>query len=133
MRFTKITIIRANVPKARSVNEELQWLGASLGLFNLRDKDKSCFRIFVTLIKSLKAGRPLSSDDVADQLNLTRGTVIHHLNKLMESGLVVQEKNHYVLSVETLEELVDVVQKNINRALDGLKSVAKDLDERLEL
>ena len=50
---TKITIIRIRKPAQSNINKELQWLGSSLGLFGLRDKDKSCFRIFIELIKSI--------------------------------------------------------------------------------
>ena len=50
----RITIIRMRRPETPSLNEELQWFGSSLGLFNLRDKDKSCFRIFIELLKATK-------------------------------------------------------------------------------
>ena len=46
--FTKITIVRINQEVPEQIDEELQWIGSSLGLFNLRDKDKSCYRIFIT-------------------------------------------------------------------------------------
>ncbi|MBU1975746.1 MAG: helix-turn-helix domain-containing protein, partial [Nanoarchaeota archaeon] len=113
MRFTRVTIIRITAPKHTDVNEELQWFGHSLGLFSVRDKDKSCFRIFITLIKSLKARKALTSDEIAAVTQLTRGTVVHHLNKLMESGIVVTEKNRYYLNVESLEDLVDLMEHNI--------------------
>ena len=45
MRFTKITIISAKKPKESDINEKLQWFGGSLGLFGIRYKDKSCFRV----------------------------------------------------------------------------------------
>ena len=48
----RITIINVRKPALRTINDELQWLGSSLGLFNLRDKDKSCFRIFIELLKN---------------------------------------------------------------------------------
>ncbi|MFW6449793.1 MAG: hypothetical protein ACOCZ6_01955 [Nanoarchaeota archaeon] len=61
-----ITIIRLKKPRSNEINEELQWLGASLGLFNLRDKDKSCFRIFIELIKNARIrDEPLTSDQIA--------------------------------------------------------------------
>ena len=56
IRYQRITIIKSDKPKSHGLNQELQWFGASLGLFGLRDKDKSCFRIFIALIKGLKKG-----------------------------------------------------------------------------
>ena len=37
--YPKITIIKIRKPARNELNEELQWVGASLGLFNLRDKE----------------------------------------------------------------------------------------------
>ena len=127
MRFTRITIIRIKKPDQDNINEELQFLGESLGLFNERDKDKSCFRIFIILINSLRKGIKVTSDEIADKTNLTRGTVIHHLNRLMESGIVVSQKNYYMLAVDNMEELVDLVKNNLVKTFDNLKP------KRLEL
>ena len=64
----KITIVKINRPAERDINKELQWLGYSLGLFNLRDKDKSCYRIFLELLKSAKKEAGLSSATVVKTL-----------------------------------------------------------------
>jgi predicted transcriptional regulator len=116
-----------------NINDELQFLGESLGLFSERDKDKSCFRIFIILIKSLKTGHQLTSDEIAERTNLTRGTVIHHLNRLMESGIVVSQKNFYMLAVDNMEELVELVKNNLVKTFDGLKPIARNVDKKLEL
>ena len=133
MRFTKITIVSIRKPKERDLNERLQWFGASLGLFGKRDKDKSCFRIFIELLKNLKEQGPVSSDELALRTGLTRGTVVHHLNKLMSSGIVTAEKNGYQFKMDNLEGLAEIVKDNVNRAFDNLKETAKDLDNELGL
>lgn len=129
----RITIVNIRKPAEHNVNQELQWFGSSLGLFNLRDKDKSCFRVFVELLKSAKAKRTLTSDDLALRLALSRGTIIHHINKLIESGLVVHEGNTYTLRVDNLKSLIEEVEKDIRRACDDLKEIAKEIDNRLGL
>ena len=129
----RITIVNIRKPAEHNVNQELQWLGSSLGLFNLRDKDKSCFRVFIELLKSAKAKHTLTSDELALNLALSRGTIIHHINKLMESGIVVHEHNTYTLRVENLKSLIDEVEKDLKRACEDLKDVAKEIDHRLGL
>ena len=131
--YQKITVIRARKPAENNLNSELQWLGSSLGLFNLRDKDKSCFRIFIELLKSAKAKHPLNSDDIALNLGLTRGTVIHHINKLMESGIVVHESKKYILRVHNLQELINEMEKDFKRTIDDLRDVASEIDDKLGL
>ncbi|MGV8172439.1 MAG: ArsR family transcriptional regulator [Candidatus Woesearchaeota archaeon] len=133
MRFTRITIIRMRKPEQEHINDELKFLGESLGLFSERDKDKSCFRIFILLIKALKTGHKLTSDEIADSTNLTRGTIIHHLNRLMESGIVVSQKNYYMLAVDSMEELVELVKNNLTKTFDNLKPIARNIDKKLEL
>jgi len=129
----RITIVRHRIPVRKNINEELQWFGNSLGLFNLRDKDKSCFRIFIELIKSAKKNIPLTSDEIAEKLALSRGTVIHHMNKLMESGIVIHEQNKYMIRVDNLETLIEEIKKDLNRTMDDLKQVAENIDKWLEL
>ena len=129
--YPKITIITIRRPARNDINEELLWIGASLGLFNLRDKDRSCFRIFVELLKSSKIGKGLSSDEIAFKSGLSRGTVIHHINKLIESGLVIVEERKYVLREAKLEPLIDEIEKDVIRSLDGLRAIAKDIDKKM--
>lgn len=129
----KITIINIRKPAVKNINQELQWFGTSLGLFNLRDRDKSCFRIFIELLKAAKYKIPLSSDELAYRLSLSRGTVIHHINKLMDAGIVIYYKNRYMLRVDNLEALIDEVEKDIKRTCENLKSIAKEIDTTLGL
>jgi len=127
----RITIIKMRKPVQKNVNQELQWLGSSLGLFNLRDKDKSCFRVFIEMLKSAKKGIPLSSDELAYMLCLSRGTVIHHINKLIDSGIVVPAHKGYILRVDNLKELIGEVEKDLSRTCDELKKMAEDIDKSL--
>ena len=129
----RITLIRIPKPRSSDVNIELQWLGNSLGLFNDRDKDKSCFRIFITLIKAAKHEKSLSSDQIAEHLNLSRGTVVHHVNKLMSSGLVLRERQGYVLRINKMESLVSELQRDMERMCSNLRTVAKEVDGWLGL
>jgi len=129
----RITIINVRKPSKGDINQELQFFGTSLGLFNLRDKDKSCFRIFIELLKSAKQKKELTSDELAAKLKLSRGTIIHHINRLMESGLVIHDGNRYLLRVDNLQTLVEEVEKDIKRTTEDLKNIAKDIDEWIGL
>jgi len=124
----RITIVKLSRP-AQTINEELQWFGNSFDLFSERDKDRSCFRIFIELLKATKTQTPISSDELAAKLNLSRGTVVYHLNKLIESGIVMIIKNKYILRGGNLQELVDEVESDSTRTFKELKRVAKEIDE----
>ncbi len=133
MIYQRITIIRQGKSSKKDINNDLQWFGSSLGLFNLRDKNSSCFRVFIELLKSSRKQRPLSSDQLAYMTGLSRGTVIHHINRLIESGMVVSEKRGYILRVSNLKVLIDEIEKDMKRTFDDLKEMAKQIDKELGL
>lgn len=129
----RITILQIRKPLRTTLNDELQWFGSSLGLFNLRDRDKSCFRVFIELLKAAKEGNPVSSDDLANRLGLTRATVLHHIDTLMEKGMVVARGRGYMLRESNLKRLIEDIKQDITRTYDEIAKVAEDIDGFLEL
>ena len=131
-RVTRIIINRHKRPEEQNLNQELQWLCDSLGLFGSRDKDKSRFRTFLILLKSVDS-EGLTSDQISDKVGLSRGTVVHHLHSLMNSGLVISERSRYMIRVDNLSELIDEVERDILKTISELKEAASDIDKRLNL
>ncbi|MBN1645098.1 winged helix-turn-helix transcriptional regulator [Candidatus Woesearchaeota archaeon] len=129
----RITIIRIRKPLRTTLNEELQWFCNSLGLFNLRDRDKSCFRVFIELLKAAKLRHPLSSDEIASNLNLSRGTVIHHINNLIERGMVSQIRTKYLLRQAKLKDLIEDLRRDSEKTYTDLEKGADRIDEMLGL
>jgi len=129
--FGRVTIIKLRKTGKKDVNIDLQWFSKSLGLFGDRDKEKSCFRIFIELLKSTRRNRPTPSDEIAFRTNITRATVIHHLNRLIESGIVLPTQTGYILRSDNLEGLIEELKKDVIRTLNDLKDIASELDEEL--
>lgn len=128
----RITLVRIRKSSQENdVNRELQWLGTSLGLFNLRDRDSSCFRIFITVIQRAHRNEAISSDEIAEKLGLSRGTVVHHLSKLMDGGLVLRERDGYILREASLTSVIRDLRRDVQDILTELEVAAKDIDERL--
>jgi predicted transcriptional regulator len=125
----RITLVRINNNVNDSVNILIQEFGRSLGLFTQRDKESSCFRIFIDLLKSHED--KISSQELAFRSGLTRGTVVHHLNRLIEEGLVVVEKNRYFLCADNLKNLVANIERDSNRIIANMKKIAEKVDEEL--
>jgi predicted transcriptional regulator len=128
----RITIVQSPPPASDNLNDKLQWFGGSLGLFGLRDKDKSQFRIFIALLKRSRLGSPISSDELAEELHLSRGTVIHHINKLIEAGIVVAHENRYFLRVAELSQLVLEMKRDLEESMESLQEVAGEIDALLK-
>lgn len=75
----------------------------------------------------------MTSDELGYHLKLTRGTIIHHINTLMGSGLVLRDGNRYLLRVDNLSELTDEIEEDLLRSFRKLKAVAEKLDDRMGL
>jgi len=126
--FKKILIIKKEKPSLER-DEELQWISNSLGLFDSnRDKERSCYRIFVELIKEKKS---LKSDEIALNSRLSRGTVVFHLNKLIDSGLVINEDNKYKLKEKKLSFLIKKIRKDLYEYLKEIEEITKDFEKNL--
>lgn len=130
-RFTRITIIRRIVPEEMTINEELQAFSDAVGLFSERDKEKSCFRVFISLLREHHA---LTSDEIATIANLSRATVIHHLNRLMDSGLAIStDDGKYALRAYSFEELADHLEEDVHTYFRELRKLGAKIDEDLGL
>lgn len=117
----------------KNVNSELMWLAQSIGLLNKRDKDKSLYRLFLELIKSSKNKEMLTSDELADRLNLTRATVIHHMKTLQNMGLIRRLNNTYILHSNSLLELFREIDNNYKKTMRQILTIAKNIDDELKL
>jgi len=129
----RVTIVKISKPSDKDLNKNLQWFGNSLGLFSIRDKDRSCFRIFIELVKATKVQNPLTSDEIASRLDLTRGTVIPHVHKLMGSGIIIREGTRYLMRVDSLTTLIEELHKDVSKACKELRDAAQEIDNCLGL
>ena len=127
-RFKRLTIVKVRTPED-NLNSEVQWLSESFGLFSQRDKDKSCFRLFIAL---LQAKHSMSSNELAYKLNLSRATVIHHLNKLISCGLVIIDDNKFILREKNLELCLKRIKDDILSTFEEMESEAKQIDKKLK-
>ena len=68
IRSNRITINRVRKPSPDNVNDELQWFFDSLGVLGNRDKDKSCFRTVIVLLRSIKRDG-MTSDEISEKIS----------------------------------------------------------------
>jgi len=85
----------------------------------------------VELIKAKKDNTLLSSQDLADKSNLSRATVLHHLDKLIESNIVMEKNHEFELIDSNLNSIIIRLKKEMNEFLDEMEKVSKKLDEEL--
>ncbi len=127
-----ITIKRVRSPAPGSLNDDIDFICKSLGYFSQRDKQDTAGKIFRLMVKECCSDADgLSSDDIADRLELTRGSIVHHLNNFMATGLVIKESNMYRLRSSSLQKCMDEIREDIDRILKHMIKIANEIDEKL--
>lgn len=124
-----------NVRKLASVDVEkdLEWVCRSFGFLEPRDRRRTAYRVFRVIIEAARNSDGLSSDAIAEKLALSRGTAIHHLNKMIKSGLVIYHEGQYKLRGRNLATTIEEIQLDTERIFDNLKDVSKTIDDLLHL
>jgi predicted transcriptional regulator len=131
--LAEYTILDVRMVPMVDVEQDIEWICKSFGFLESRDKEKTAARIFRALLEATKRGEGLSSDELAEKLGLSRGTMVHHLNKLMKSGLVIHHQGRYKLRAFSLQRTVEEVKRDIARVFENINQVAKSIDENLGL
>ncbi len=128
----RIVIRRIEKPFEKNVEREIEWLCQSLGLSPV-DKDKNTVDIFKLIVNATESGKGVSSSELAQKINLSRGAVIHHLNNLQLAGLVVKQGRNYVARSRSMVRTIQEVEEDIMRIFDRMEETAREIDQAFGL
>ncbi|MEM4598684.1 MAG: winged helix-turn-helix transcriptional regulator [Candidatus Diapherotrites archaeon] len=81
------------------------------------------------LLELLKSREGLSSTELSERINKSRGAVINQLNRLMAAGLIVRERRRYLLRASTLSNTISEMQEDVERIMKNMLEIARMLDE----
>jgi len=115
------------------LDKDLEWICRSLGFMESRDKQKTAYRIFRTLVHAANDNDGLSSDELASKLRLTRGTMVYHLNRMIKSGIAIYRGGRYKLRGRSLKSTLQEIQRDMERIFEDLYRVAETIDTTLSL
>ena len=73
----------------------------------------------------------ISSDYIANELVLSRGAIVHHLNSFISTGLVIKESNRYRLRSGSLQKSIEEIKEDIDRIFRQMAKIAVEIDEKL--
>jgi len=127
------TIMDLRMPPSADLHEDVEWICRCFGFLEPKDKKKTAARIFKNLLEVMKKGKGLSSDELAESIGLTRGTMVHHLNKLIQSGLIVRREGLYELRGMSLQRTVQEIKRDVNRIFENIEKIAQAIDEAFRL
>ncbi|KYK21157.1 hypothetical protein AYK21_05345 [Thermoplasmatales archaeon SG8-52-2] len=128
----RIIIRKIRSPAPGNLSNDIDYLCKSLGYFSKRDKQDTAGKIFQLLVKeACNPEKSLTSDEIAEKLNLTRGAIVHHLNSFISAGIVVKEHNKYRLRSVSLQKSMEEIRSDIERIMEQMIKIAMEIDEKL--
>jgi predicted transcriptional regulator len=127
----KIRLKKIRTPAPGSLTGDIDFICQSFGYFSQRDKNNTAGRIFRLLVRDTSEGEGLTSDEIAEKLDLTRGAIIYHLNSFMAAGLVIKEKNRYRLRSQSLQKSIEEIRQDTQRIFNEMIKIAQEIDEEL--
>ncbi len=126
----QIILNNLNKPTEKNVEEDIIWIGESFGLNSGRDTSNIAIQLFREILTNEQ--RPeISSNLLADELDLSIGMVNYHLRNLIDSGLFCREKRLIVLRGGSLKTAVQETRRDTNRIFDKIEIIASEIDEAL--
>ncbi len=135
----RIVIVRrrgivARPSRTRAMEGEIDpfiQLCKALRIVSSRDIDDTAARVFKTVLQSARESDEFGSTNLSREAGLNRITVIHHLKRLMDAGIIERGESKYKLKYSSLTDLVRDVRKNTLESLDKLEETARELDENM--
>ena len=126
----RLHIIKRRKPADHDIDSEFEWICSSLGLCDLRDKDKTSQALLNILLRG-QGSNGLRSDELSDKVGKSRGAIVNHLNKLMDSGLVIRRNNRYELREKTLSNTLHEMQADMLRLMHDMEEIAEKIDKSI--
>ncbi len=125
----KIVIKSLDRPK-EDVDAMIVWFCETFGLAN--DADNAIEGVVLKkFLLAARQARGISSKELAKGAPVAHSTIIYHLNRLIDSGLIVKKGRKYYLRAPELSELVEEMEYDVEREFRRISDIATELDSSL--
>ncbi|MDE1798372.1 MAG: winged helix-turn-helix transcriptional regulator [Candidatus Micrarchaeota archaeon] len=130
-----LTVVRARpvlAPPRPEKDDELERFCRSMQLVTRRDMDGTATTVLRAILEETP-DQPVGSSELAARTRINRVTIIHHLNRLEEVGLVEHTEHKYRLSVAGFGEMVRKIRADTEKMLDEAEELAREIDKEYAL
>jgi DNA-binding transcriptional ArsR family regulator len=106
----------------------IRWYCDVFGLSSREADNPVEEQILKAFVEAAREGKGLSSSELDLETKLARSTVIYHLNRFRDAGLIVKRGRKYYLRAGEMEKVIQEIGYDLERELRGLIDSAKRLD-----
>jgi transposase len=126
----RIEIRFVEMPDPSDPESILRWFCKVFGLATT-EGDSIEEQIFRSFVDAAYSNKGLSSSELKLDTDLSRSTVIYHLNRFIESGLLVKHGRKYALRASELSKAIEEIEYDINREMSRMLNTAKEYDRMM--
>lgn len=120
-------------PKDVNVVGDIEWLGNSFGFSAGRNAKKIVDRILHSVLQEAASQGSTSTENIAEELNVSIQRVNYHLRTLMDAGFLFREKRLIFVRQGSVKSAVEEMRRDANRIFDNLSFMAEEIDSKLGL
>jgi hypothetical protein len=124
----KIAIRVLEKPDDKDIDKMLKWFCAVLGLSSGDDKDSIEEQILRKFALSAQQNTGLSSSELKFDKYIARSTVIYHLNRFKDVGVIVKKGRKYYLRANEMSKVIEEIEYDIDREMQRMLDTAKEFD-----
>ncbi len=124
-----LTISKKERPFESDPVSELQWIMEVLGI------PERFSRSYAEMLIRIARGGPnrVSTTTLADERGEKRTSLVYHVNRLINMGLVVREGRSLYLRASNFERTLEEIERDVLRVFEDVKKIAREVDEALGL
>ncbi len=121
------------VSKQELIEKEMEEFCRNLGILSARDTDKTVVRVFRVLVQERRFGdKNMGSTELSNKTQLNRITVIHHLKRLNDVGVVEKQNHKYALRGNDLMGLMQEFERERLAMLARMRKMAVEFEKEFD-
>lgn len=118
-------------PKDIEVTDDIEWLGNSFGFSAGRDTERVTAQILQSVLQDVASKGSTSTENIAEDLDLSIQRVNYHLRTLMDAGFLFREKRLIFVRQGSVKSAVEEMRRDANRIFDNLSRIGEEIDKAL--
>lgn len=115
-------------PDSESPDEMIRWFCNVFGLSNDDDSDRIEEDILRSFVTAAYHDEGLASSELKLHADIARSTVIYHLNRFIDVGLLVKHGRKYYLRASEMSKAIEEIEYDIDREMSRMLDTAKEFD-----
>ena len=127
MRMKSIMIRSVERSSSKKPEELIRWFCYAFGLSN--DEETGIEeQILIRFAYAAKKNEGIPSSAITIKPEIARSTIIYHLNRLIDSGLIVKKGRKYYLRATEMSKAIEEIEYDLNREIMKMLAAAKEFD-----